>query len=80
MSTELTLPNGTKVLALPDNDQWTNRFNVNSESSNRIYVVSQHKKNRHWGCSCPGWRTRRKCKHLREIGLPAQEVPHEITG
>jgi hypothetical protein len=46
-------------IALPDNAQWTNRFEIRSESSNRVYVVSQNIKKRHWGCSCPGWRTRR---------------------
>lgn len=80
MSTELTLPNGARVPALPDNDKWTNRFNVRSASSDRLYVVAQHKDGRHWGCDCPGWRRHRKCKHLLEMGLPAKEVPHEITG
>lgn len=63
---------------LPDSNQWTNRFEVRSESSGRVYVVSQHKAKRHWGCSCPGWRTRRKCKHLTAVGLPSLEKPHEI--
>ena len=76
----IALPNGSQVPALPDNDQWTNRFEVRSESSGRVYVVSQNKKKRHWGCSCPGWRTHRKCKHLTAIGLPVHEEPHEITG
>lgn len=81
MSTELiTLPTGVKVPALPDSDRWINRFNVHSATSNRVYVVSQHRENRHWGCSCPGWRTHRKCKHLTEIGLPVKEQPYEITG
>jgi hypothetical protein len=54
---------------LPDNDQWTNRFEIESESSDRIYIVSQNKKTHEWGCSCPGWRTRRKCKHLSALNL-----------
>jgi hypothetical protein len=54
---------------LPDNDQWTNRFEIESESSDRIYIVSQNKKTGIWGCSCPAWRTRRYCKHLRSLGL-----------
>ena len=26
---------------LPDNDQWTNRFQIKSSSSNRLYVIAQ---------------------------------------
>jgi len=65
-------------IALPDNDQWTNRFEIRSETSNRIYIIAQNKKNRHWGCSCPAYRTRRYCKHLRSLGLPTNETPHEV--
>lgn len=62
---------------LADNAQWTNRFEITSESSDRVYVVSQNKDRRHWGCSCPAWRTRRACKHLDALGLPGYERPHE---
>jgi hypothetical protein len=65
------------AVMLPDNDQWTNRFEIRSESSNRVYTVSQHKTKKHWGCSCPGWRTRRSCKHLKAVGVPCNEVPFE---
>jgi hypothetical protein len=64
-------------LLLPDNGQWTNRFYVKSESSDRLYVVSQNKTKRHWGCSCPSYRVRRYCKHLTSIGLPTDEQPYE---
>jgi hypothetical protein len=63
---------------LPDNDQWTNRFEIRSETSNRVYVVSQNIKKRFWACSCPSWRTRRYCKHLEAIGLPVLEKPYEV--
>ncbi|MEC5144924.1 SWIM-type domain-containing protein [Chitinophaga sp. 180180018-2] len=66
-------------MALPDNDQWQNRFNIKSESSNRLYVISQNKKGRHWGCSCPGWRVHRTCKHLSALGLPGNCTPHEVN-
>lgn len=65
-------------VVLPDNEQWQNRFEIKSESSNRIYVIAQHKKKRYFGCSCPAWRTRRKCKHLEALKLPAFEKPYEI--
>lgn len=54
---------------LPDNDQWGNRFEIESESSDRIYIVAQNKSTGVWGCSCPAWRTRRYCKHLRTLNL-----------
>lgn len=63
---------------LPDGPQWVNRFQIKSSSSNRLYVISQHKTKRHWGCSCPAWLIRRKCKHLQVLQLPCHEQPHEI--
>jgi len=66
-------------VALPDNDQWKNRFEVRSESSNRVYIIAQHKKKKHWACSCPGWKRYRKCKHLTAVGIPNHEEPHEVT-
>jgi len=66
-------------VALPDNDQWYNRFEVRSESSNRVYIIAQHKKKKHWGCSCPGWKAHRKCKHLAALNLLNYEEPHEVT-
>ena len=63
---------------LPDNDQWKNRFEIKSESSNRIYVIAQNKSKKHWGCSCPSWRIRRTCKHLVALNLPAFEKPMEV--
>lgn len=65
-------------VALPDNDQWRYRIQIRSATSNRIYVVSQNKKKKHWGCSCPGYKIHRKCKHLEAMGLPGNEVPHEV--
>jgi uncharacterized Zn finger protein len=65
--------------SLPDNSQWTNRFQVKSESSNRLYVIAQHKVKRFWGCSCPGWKIHRKCKHLAALMLPAYEKPFELA-
>ena len=68
---------GRNSVALPSNDQWENRFEIRSESSNRVYIVAQNKKRRHWGCSCPGYKIHRKCKHLAAIGLPSHEQPYE---
>src|SRR5271157_305535 len=62
---------------LPDNSQWTHRFYIKSESSGRLYTVSQNKNRRYWACSCPGWIGHRKCKHLTSMGLPTHEQPFE---
>jgi hypothetical protein len=64
-------------VALPDNEQWQFRFDVKSESSDRLYTIAQHKVKKHWGCSCPGWRTRRTCKHLTALNIPGYEKPYE---
>ena len=52
---------------MPDSDQWVNRFTVKSQSSKAVYTVAQRRTDGVWGCSCPGWRHHRKCKHLTDI-------------
>lgn len=52
---------------LDDNAQWTNRFQVPSRSSGSLYVIAQQRTDGQWGCSCPGWRHHRKCKHLTDV-------------
>lgn len=52
---------------LPDNKSHTNRFEIASESSDKIYIVAQAKSSGQWQCSCPGWIYHRKCKHLRSL-------------
>jgi hypothetical protein len=64
-------------VSLPDNDQWQFRFEIRSESSNRIYTVAQHKIKKYWGCSCPGWKIHRNCKHLSSLNIPGKEKPYE---
>jgi hypothetical protein len=75
MTPEIYIP---RHAALPDNDQWQNRFEIHSETSDRVYVIAQNKKKRHWACSCPAWRIHRKCKHLSSIGVPNYERPFEV--
>ena len=55
------------VTLLPDNDRYKNRFEIKSETSTRIYTISQVKKDNTWACSCPGWIRFRKCKHLQSL-------------
>jgi len=76
----IVLPNGQrKELDLDPRDfdpkdQWTNRFPVNSSSSDVVHTVSQNKTKRFWGCSCNGWKRWRKCQHLENLGLPCGRV------
>lgn len=71
MSRELVaFANRHGVDLLPDNRDWTNRFEIRSSSSSRLYTVAQRKSDGTWGCSCPGWKTRRSCKHLTSM-MPA---------
>lgn len=65
-------------IALPDNSQYTNRFEIRSESSDRIYIIAQNIKKRSWSCGCPGWKRFRHCKHLDNLGLPGHEKPYEV--
>ena len=76
MAKQLSIPNGT---ALEDNAQYTNRFEIASESSNRLYVVAQNKTTGEWSCSCPGWIIKkagkeRTCKHLKALMPLLQEA------
>jgi len=66
-----------KEVRLPDKGQWQNRFEVHSEGSNNVWTIAQHKEKKHWGCSCPGWKAHRKCKHLAAVGVPNHEVSFE---
>ena len=60
---------------LPDNAQWEMRFEIRSESSNRLYIIARNKKSKKWGCSCPGYKRFRHCKHLNDgCGLDATQI------
>lgn len=75
---ELTIrPAG--AVSLPDNSQWTERFSIRSETSNRLYIIAKNKKTGQYGCSCMGFRRARdgvrKCKHLQEgCGLSLAQI------
>ena len=68
---------------LPDNNQYKNRFNIKSESSNRLYVVAQRLSDGEWTCSCPGWIIAKKghngrtCKHIKTLA-PMLNAVEEI--
>lgn len=52
---------------LPDKGDWTNRFEIKSATSNRVYTIAKRKSNGTYGCSCPGWLAHRNCKHLKAV-------------
>lgn len=64
--TALTVSTARRLGAtlLPDGKTHQNRLEIRSETSSRLYVVAQRKVTGAWECSCPGWISRRKCKHL----------------
>jgi len=64
---------------LPDNSQYIHRFQIKSESSDKLYTIAQSKSGLWWACSCPGWIRHKNCKHLRTLGLPGQHQPFEAT-
>jgi hypothetical protein len=56
--------------ALPETEGYSNRFQIASASSSRLYVVAQRKTSGAWGCSCPGAiHHGHRCKHLKALGL-----------
>jgi hypothetical protein len=63
----------------PDNEVWTNRFWIDSTSSDRKYLVAQRKTDGVWGCSCPGWRHRRWCKHITELHGKLRGIGYDVT-
>jgi hypothetical protein len=61
----------SKLTILPDSAVWVKRMEVKSASSGKTYVVSQNARTMEWGCSCPGWRFHRKCKHTAALAALA---------
>ena len=64
MANEISIRRPPAAVALPDNGQWTERFEIRSETSDRIYIIARNKNTGKYGCSCPAYLTRRYCKHL----------------
>jgi hypothetical protein len=59
------------AVVLPNEGKgWINRLQIRSATSKRLYTVAQRESDGVWGCSCPGWVTKRNCKHLKAM-MPA---------
>ncbi len=55
------------VVFLEDTNTHQHRMEINSETSDKIYIVSQTKKAGIWQCACWGFRRWQHCKHLSTI-------------
>lgn len=66
-----------KSMRLPDTDRHQFRFEVESGSTDNVWLISQNKKGGWWECDCPGWKRHRHCRHLRELGIPDYPKPYE---
>lgn len=69
------LPAHVANRVLPKTGQYKFRFQHVSDSG-KFYTIAHHAEHHWWGCSCPSWAARRKCKHLAVYGLPAFTVPY----
>jgi len=80
MSNSLTtIAKAHGLTVAPDNATHTNRLEIKSASSNRLYTIAQSKATGEWQCSCPGWIMKkagkeRSCKHLQSL------LPVLLTG
>ncbi len=73
----VVLPESARRAALqvlPDDTRYKCRFDIRSETSNRIYRISFDSSPGalYWKCSCPGYIRHGHCKHLRAMGLPGR--------
>jgi len=83
MTTALTVQSIAKSIngnLLPDNKTHRMRMEIRSESSNRIYIVSQRLSNSQYECSCPGWIRHRNCKHLTAMKPALQQITKLLDG
>lgn len=72
-------PNGAP--ALPDNKQYKGRFQVRSESSHNLYMISYlvGPNSNYWVCSCRGCISTGQCKHLTSLGLRGRKYGPQIA-
>ncbi len=63
---------------LGDNGRWKARFEIGSESSDRVYRVSFDTAQGCWVCSCMGCIRHGQCKHLTAMGLQGRKHGRDL--
>lgn len=77
MNAMMVLPQAARraaIKVLPDEDRYKARFDIRSETSDRIYRISFDAAPGalYWKCSCPGYVRHGHCKHLEAMNLPGR--------
>jgi hypothetical protein len=54
-------------VTLPDTPDWRHRFQIKSGTSARMYMIGRHRGAAVWVCSCMGFRSGRRCKHIQSV-------------
>jgi len=68
------------ALMLPESETDRFRFYVLSTDESKFYTIGQNKKLGYWTCSCMGYITHNKCKHLANYNLkPFKEPQNAIV-
>jgi hypothetical protein len=68
--------NSLGVKLLPDTDRFKFRFDVRSQTSGSLYLVSYDDAPgaKYWVCSCRGCISHGHCKHLESMGLAGRKL------
>ena len=61
-----------------DNEVWVQRHEIVDAETAAVYLIAQHRKKRHWACSCSDYQKKLRCKHLTSLKLPVGKIPYEI--
>ena len=69
------LPPGARKL--PDSARHCNRFQIRSDSSDRLYTIAFDRAMSRWTCGCGSYiyAKGRPCKHLLRLGLVGSRAP-----
>lgn len=73
-------PPSNALRILPDDSRYKCRYEVRSESSDRVYRISFDAAPGagYWVCSCPGCIRYGSCKHLESAGLRGRKFGRQL--